>query len=513
MIPGLLATTPGTEAHSDRRDSVSSHNTWLDLLGNLGFIGFLMFAFMIVVTILGLLRPRWKQAKEVSGYLLVMFLPVLTGSMFLDLQNNKLGWSVIGLAGVLQVPSWGVRYRGYFSEPDVIDDQQYFAAPRLARWDVKISRRFRVWVVLGGLAGTVVMGIVGSGMSPTHSGTVSLMIPKLDISPGLPRIPVDKNRVSVIHTLALSDAYGARLAELSGVGFTPSEMTDRVTVRRPDFGPFIEITFTDASLDVVEAVSPHLLGAMADLVADGHEFTEPALRDELRPTIPGEQRYYTGPMYLVVSEVPDIDTQGPRTMWLVFVGGLTGVMLAVGFSLLMQRRPRVNNDDDFLDAVGLPLWSHVGRSGRRNSATSDQYSQVAVRAFEATDSDHWPRRIVVATPRYSRSAMMLALGTAAAVAASGQKVVLVDAQMRRPRLSMRMGRWYRHGLRDLHDATIRLDEVVARVPVLGLPRISQAYVGTRPGEPEIRTRRSLRAGGGIQFSTRMCWRDSISRSP
>lgn len=477
MIPGLLATTPGTETHSDTRDSVSSHNTWLDLLGNLGFIGFLIFAFIIVVTVLGLLRPRWKQAKEVSGYLLVMFLPVLTGSMFLDLQNNKLGWSVIGLAGVLQVPSWGVRYRGYFSEPDEVDDQQYFTAPRLARWDVKISRRFRVWVVLGGLVGAVAMGVVGSGMSPTHSGTVSLMIPKLDIPPGFPRIPVDRNRVSVIHTLVLSDAYGARLAEMSGVDLTPSEMTDRVTVRRPDFGPYLEITFTDASLEAVEAVSPHMLGALADLVADGREFTQPVLRDELRPTIPGEQRYYTGPMYLVVSEEPDIDTQGPRTMWLAFVGAATGVMLAVGFSLLMQRHPRVNNDDDFDDAVGLVLWSHVGRGGRRNSATSDQYSQVAVRAFEATESDRWPRRMVVATPRYSRSALVLALGTAAAVAASGQKVVLVDGQMRRPRLSIRMGMWHRHGLRDLHDSTMRLDEVVGRVPAMGLLRTSRRMLG------------------------------------
>jgi hypothetical protein len=220
-----------------------------------------------------------------------------------------------------------------------------------------------------------------------------------------------------------------------------------------------------------------MLGALADLVTDGREFTDPVLRDEIRPTIPGEQRYYTGPMYLVVSEVPDVDTQGPRTMWLVFVGGLTGVMLAVGFSLLMQRHPRVNNDDDFLDAVGLPLWSHVGRSGRRNSATSDQYAQVAVRAFEATNSDGWPRRMVVATPRHSRSALVLALGTAAAVAASGKKVVLVDGQMRRPRLSMRMGTWHRHGLRDLHDATVHLDEVVGRVPALGLPRTSRRVLG------------------------------------
>lgn len=478
MIPDLLATTPGTRAHSDKRDSVSSHNTWLDLLGNLGMIGFLIFCFIAVVTVLGLLRPRWKQTKEVSGYILVMYLPVLSGSMFLDMQNNKLGWSVIGLAGVLQVPSWGVRYRGYFSEPVEGDDQQHFAAPRLARWDVKISRRFRVWVVLGGLAGAVLMGIVASGMKPTHSGTVSIMIPRLDLPAGFPRVSISRKKVSVIHTLALSDAYGARLVELSGVDLTASEMSDRVSVRRPRYGPFMQITFTDASLDVVEAVSPHLLGAMADLVADGHELTEPVLRDEVRPTQPGEQRYYTGPMYLVVSEVPDYATSTPRVSWFVFVGAATGTMVALGCSLLMQRRPRVNNDDDLLDAVGLPLWTHVGRGGRRNAATADQYSQVAIRAFEANPSEHWPRAMVVASPRYGGSARLLALGTAAAVAAAGQKVVLVDGWLRRPWLSIRMGMWHRYGMIDLQGVTMRLDEVVTRVPAIRLPRTPRRMLGS-----------------------------------
>lgn len=477
MIPPRLATTPGTEKHSDPRDAVTSHNTWLDITGDHGFIGFMIFAFIIAVTIAGLLRPRWTQTKEVSGYLLVMFLPVLTGSMFLAVQNNKLAWSVIGLAGVLQVPSWGVRYRGYFSRPEPDQPQDAFSAPKLARWDVRISQRFRMWTVLGALIGAVVMGSIGSSLPPSHSATVSLMVPKLDIPPGLEKVPVDESRVSTIHTLVLSDAYAARLAELSGVQLTPSEMSEHVTVRRPDFGPYVEIIFTDSSLETVEAVSPHMLEALADLVADGREFTEPTLRDELRPTIPGEQRFYTGPLYLVVSETPDIDTQEPRTMWFVFVGASTGLMLAAGYSLLKQRRPRVNNDDDFPQALGMPLWSHVGRAGRRNSATADQYSQVAVRAFEASDSDRWPRRMVVATPRHTSSARVLALGIAAGVAASGQKVVLVDAQVRRPWLSIRMGRWHRSGLRDLGDATARLDDVVGRVPAFGLPRSMRRMLG------------------------------------
>ncbi len=476
MIPGLLATTPGTETHSDKRDTVGAHNTWLDLLGDLGFIGFCIFVFIAAVTVVGLLRPRWKQTKEVSGYLFLMFLPALSGSMFLDLQNNKLWWSVVGLAGVLQVPSWGVRYRGYFSDPGEADDQVLFSAPRLARWDVRISRRFRVWVLLGGVVGALVMGVVSSGMRPDYSATVSLMIPKLDINPGFPSIPIDRSRISVIHTLVLSDAYGARLAERSGVDLGPDAMADRISVRRPEFGPYLEITFTDASEEMVESVSAHMLDALADLVADGRAISEPVLRDELRPTTPGQQRYYTGPLYLVVSDVPDIDVNPPRRVWLVFVGTATGVMVAVGATLLMQRRPRVNNDDDFPDALGMPLWSHVGRSGRHNRATAAQYSQVAVRAFEAAESERWPRRLVVASPTYSGSTRTLALGVAAAIAASGQKVVLVDAQLRRPWLSMRLGMWHRSGLADMCEGDSALGDVVVRLRAATMGRTLRGMV-------------------------------------
>ncbi|MEZ5238051.1 MAG: O-antigen ligase family protein [Microthrixaceae bacterium] len=449
QIPPRLATTPGTEKHSDKREDVTSHNTWLDLAGDLGFVGFVIFAFIIGVTALGLLRPRWAQTKEVSGYLFVMFLPVLSGSMFLAVQNNKLAWSIIGLAGALQVPSWGVRYRGYFSRPRSREPQSVFAAPKLARWDLRISQRFRVYTVLGALGGALVLGLFASGLPTKHSATVSLMVPRLEIPPGLPRVPIDDARVSSIQTLVLSDAYGARLAELSGVQMTPSEASERVEVNRPDFGPYLEISFTDSSEEVVAAVAPQMLGALDELITEGREFTTPSMRDELRPTIPGEQRFYSGPLYLVVSETPDLDATPPPTAWLVFVGAASGTMLAVGYGLLMQRRPRVNNDDDFESSLGLPLWSHVGRSGRRNAATVDQYSQVAVRAFEASGSPGWPRRIVVAAPRPSRSVRSLALGMASAMAAGGQKVVLVDAQVRRPWPSLRLASWHRRGLTDL----------------------------------------------------------------
>ena len=117
LIPQRLATTPGVADLSDKREDVSAHNTWLDLLGDFGVVGLVIFTSMLVITLIGFIRPRWQQTKELSNTLTVMMLPVFVGANFLPLINNKLAWSLIGLSSALQVPSVGTRWRGFVARP------------------------------------------------------------------------------------------------------------------------------------------------------------------------------------------------------------------------------------------------------------------------------------------------------------------------------------------------------------------------------------------------------------
>ena len=79
---------------------MSAHNTWLDIVGDLGVIGLILFVSIFVIALVGFVRPRWLQTRELSMTLFVMMLPVLSGSFFLPLLNNKLGWALIGPVGV-----------------------------------------------------------------------------------------------------------------------------------------------------------------------------------------------------------------------------------------------------------------------------------------------------------------------------------------------------------------------------------------------------------------------------
>src|SRR5690606_17280929 len=117
--------------------------------------------------------------------------------------------------------------------------------------------------------------------------------------------------------------------------------------------------------------------------------------------------------------------------------------------LFQQHRPRVNNDDDLTEAIGLGVWSHVGRPGRRYGASPAQYAQVGTMATEMAAGESPPRRVVITTPTPDRAAGTLATGVAAAIAAEGRRVVLVDAQTDAPGLTRRLSWPWRSGFVDV----------------------------------------------------------------
>jgi Mrp family chromosome partitioning ATPase len=160
--------------------------------------------------------------------------------------------------------------------------------------------------------------------------------------------------------------------------------------------------------------------------------------------------------------------------------------------LTQQRTPRVNDDDDLRRHLGLVTWAHVGGSGRKFSATRDQFLQVDTMSQEMWARsaperglpsggtalvDGVARRLVVTTPRHDRAVQTLAMGVAAGLAAEGYQVVLVDAQVDRPWLSLRLGAGFRPGLTEAASGQTSVSDVVRPVPRRLLPRAVRRAVG------------------------------------
>ena len=502
IAPNLLL-TPGSQHLTDSRAEVSAHNTWIELAGDLGVVGVVLFLLVVVVALLGFARPRWLQARELSTTLFVMMLPVLSGSMFLPLLNNKLAWALIGLSAALQVPSWGARWTGLpgtAQPPALVDpvdiDESHFRsgerwnargeerweAVRLARWDLRVSRRFRVFLILGALAGGVLAGSVASNVPVSYTATAGVFVPRLDGPEAAETVVVDRTRLQSVLTMVISGAYAVELKELSGLDLSVPEIRRRMSVTRPKMGAYLELEFSDTDRDHTLAAMPHLVEALDNVYRASTEAAAKEVADEMRPVIPGEQRYYSGPYYMRAYRDPVLEENPPRTLWMVLVAMMTGALGAAGVVLSQQRRPRVNNDDDFPRFTGLPVWAHVGRHGRHHGATPAQYAQVITAARDRLAPGLEPSRLVVSSARPDRAVRGLALGIAAQLTSEGHRVLLVDAQLDRPALSVRLGGFLRPGLSDVGQGDTSLAEALRRIRRWRMPAATRRIVARSLGE-------------------------------
>ncbi len=510
LIPANLLLTPGSQMLNDLRSDVSAHNTWLDTTGDLGLVGLFIFVTIFVVALIGFVRPRWLQTRELSTTLFVMMLPVLSGSFFLPLLNNKLAWGLIGLSATLQVPSVQSRWSGMLrggenAEADLrpalisgtasetgLELEPASAVPRrpgerpespgeevwepveLARWDLRLGRRQRGVIVAVAVAGALVAAIVGSAKETTYTTTYSLWVPRLDGSLGVPWVPFDQQQFQSVLTMGVSGAYASELREQASLDLSVPEVRERLDATRPRMGNLVEISYTDSDRSNVEAVMEVQRQAFDAVHQSVRDASSPQAEDEVRPAIPGESRVYSGPTYLDPYGLARFTVNSPRTGWYVFVGSVSAGLVALGAMLAGQRRARVTSTDDLGRLVGCPVWSHVGFNGRHARGVHDQLAQVLATIVSSTRD--LPRHIVVASAQRSSANQDVLLGLAAEVVARGGRALVVDADVEHQRLSMRLAGSGRAGFVDVGD-DVDLAGTIHRVSLWRLPRHARRRMG------------------------------------
>lgn len=505
LVPPRLLLTPGSRELNEMREAVSAHNLWLDTVGDLGLIGLGIFLTVFAVAIIGLLRPQWFHTRELSTTLFVMMLPVLSGSFFLPLFNNKLAWALIGLSAALAVPSASSRWSGIAKamhgpgagpgagsgpgtalvpagappperiapipgERPPVAGEEVWPSVALARWDRGVSRRQRAAILAVALLVAVGGSTVGSLMPATYTASAGVLVPAVDGSAGSDTVRFERERLQGALTLGVSGAFAQELQRRAGLDLSIDEIRDRLDATRPRMGLYVEYAYSDTDRANVEAVMPHMIDAMDQIFADVQDLAVDDTEYALRPLVPGESRVYTGPAYLHGFSEPGFSAMQPRGTWYAFVGFILGALVATGFVLVGQRRPRVTNTDDLPRHVGLSVWAHVG--GRRRVSSRDQYAQVLATARSMLDPDAPAPRIVIAPPRRDPLARRLVSGLGAELAAQGVRTVLVDADLQRPLLSARLGGLGRAGLNDLADGA-ELSAVVRRVRRFRLPALQR----------------------------------------
>lgn len=484
-IPQRLLVTPGVQILDETREFVSSHNTWLDMFADSGVIGVSLFISCFLVAGWSLLRPRWPYMSDVSSTVFVMLLPVLSSSMFLGLLNNKLAWSIMGLAAALSVQSesarWSratgdeqdaepgneielhgsstlarepgtglvpygmggsggsrlpVRHQELLANPLVIDEMPEV---ELAKWDVRITRSMGRMTLVGGIVAAILFFVIGSSLPVNYSVSAGFVVPELKVSSPNQVFSLPTERSQQVLVLAKSEAFAENLRVLSGIDLGVEQIVDRISVEKPRMGGLVTVTFTDHDEAVVEQAAPYLLASLNKIYSQARDFGTAGVNDQARPINPGEQNVYTGPPLVTMFSEPVIDAAKPKVLWMTFVGGLAGVIFTFGLILSRCRKPRVTSFDDMVRRTSTSVWTHLSISRRQSiHAAVAQVQQLAVNVAEGSRRGEHLRRILISPPERSSASRAMAIDLAAGLIARGDRVVLIDGDVQRPWLSMRL---------------------------------------------------------------------------
>ncbi|MCI0552133.1 MAG: polysaccharide biosynthesis tyrosine autokinase [Anaerolineae bacterium] len=240
----------------------------------------------------------------------------------------------------------------------------------------------------------------------------------------------------------------------------------------------IQIQETEAQIAELQRTLPALnsISQIAKTEQDINDLTTKlvSLRDNYATLLANSQQGALNT--LIVVEPASLPSQPTGTSKLVIIGlaGLIGLILAVGAAYLLEFVDRtIKTTSDVERVFNLPVIGYLATiSENGNSAThvvSHPNSLVAenfrllhsnLEFFQASSS---ARTILVTSPTQGNGKTTIAVNLALTIAASDQKVAIVDADLRRPAVHKALKISQNPGLADIIHSRVSVKEVIRSV--------------------------------------------------
>lgn len=262
-----------------------------------------------------------------------------------------------------------------------------------------------------------------------------------------------------------------------GLSLSLEEFRAKVSAVRPEGTVLIDVTVTDRS--------PRLAQEIAQAIAK--EF--PSFVQSLDGQGPS-------PVDVSVTSPAQVPTQpvSPQKTLYLLLGMLLGLMLGVGITVIREAFwRRIRDADDTADVTGLPVLGSIAeqRGARReplvmlnspDSVPAEEYRRVRTN-LDALIREGGIRSLVVSSATPGEGKTSIAANLSIAFAQSGHRVVLVDADLRRPRLADVMGLAPVHGLTDVLAHGVPLERALASChPELNLHLLGAGSPPQNPSE-------------------------------
>jgi capsular exopolysaccharide synthesis family protein len=217
---------------------------------------------------------------------------------------------------------------------------------------------------------------------------------------------------------------------------TPAQLAKAITVDTPLNTVIIEITASSGdaqeAAEIADAVTSSLSSAVAQLSPEG----------------PGGEPAIT--MTTVAPANVPTAPYSPNTLFLVLTGVLGGLALAFVFAIASEALDtRLRDAADLARVTDAPLLGTVGRrSGRRSSnlvmrtephgPQAESYRRIRAN-LEFADIDQRIRALVVTSALVGEGKSTTAINLALALAESSDRVLLIDADLRRSSIGRQCG--------------------------------------------------------------------------
>jgi capsular exopolysaccharide synthesis family protein len=154
----------------------------------------------------------------------------------------------------------------------------------------------------------------------------------------------------------------------------------------------------------------------------------------------------------------------------VEIGVVIGLLLAIGLVLVAENSDRrLRNPDDLEEMTGMAVLGSIPRaafSGRgRNADHTEEAFQMLRASLAYFNVDERLSSVMVVSPGAEEGKTTVAVGLAKAAALAGRRVILLDADLRRPQVAVRLGLDSATGLGPVLAGEAALSSSLINIPV------------------------------------------------
>ena len=345
---------------------------------------------------------------------------------------------------------------------------------------LRVLRKFWISVVAVTIAGLSLAAIYSLLVTPTYTANTSLFVTvqnassASDLNNGS---SYAERQVKSFAQVAETPLVLQPVIDKLGLGVTPEQLTKSITVSVPTNTSLLDVAVVDKD--------PNRAAAVAGGIAD-------SLVKAVVTVAPKDQNGHAAVDVTIVTPaaVPTSWTS-PKVAQNLLLGLLVGLLLGVGQALGRHALDtKVRNAEDVaaitdVPVIGTVAWDADAANNPlialtdRNSLRAEEYRRLRTN-LQFLRVDDKPRVIAFSSSVAAEGKTITVTNVALALAAAGKRVLLLDADLRRPRVAHRLGLEGAAGLTTVLVGGATLADVIQ--PMQGLDVLASGPVPPNPSE-------------------------------